>query len=95
MEYAFNVGNRVRVQKHAVSGHVRTPSYLMDNVGVIERQQGFYRKPEDLAYGKYDGEAAPLYAVRFDQRDLWPDYDGPHHDSLLADIFEYWLDPAD
>lgn len=95
VQYTFEVGARVRIQTREVTGHVRTPGYLMGKVGVVERHQGAYRKPEELAYGTYDGETAPLYAVRFQQSDLWPDYDGPPQDTVLADIFEYWMDPAE
>ena len=90
--YAFTVGARVRVQTRPTSGHVRTPQYLMGKTGVVERHQGYYRSPEELAYGKLDGEPVPLYTVCFAQRDLWPGYSGRPQDSLVADIFEHWLE---
>lgn len=93
--HAFTIGTRVRVQQRPTSGHVRTPSYLMGRIGVVERQQGHYRSPEELAYGKLDGALRPLYTVRFAQRDLWPDYGGQPHDTLVADIFEHWLEATD
>jgi hypothetical protein len=30
--------------------------------------------------------------VRFDQVDLWADYEGPQKDTLCIDIFEHWLE---
>ena len=92
--YAFAISARVRVQQRPTSGHVRTPQYLMDKTGVVERHQGHYRNPEELAYGKMDGAPLPLYTVRFAQRDLWPDYNGRPQDTLVADIFEHWLEAA-
>jgi nitrile hydratase len=91
--YAFEVGTRVRVLKREVEGHIRTPAYLMGKTGIVERQKGFYRKPEDLAYGKGDGEPAALYSISFSQSQIWPAYEGKPQDTVIADIFEYWLEP--
>ncbi len=34
----------------------------------------------------------PLYAVKFDQRDVWAnEYRGSDSDTLLVDIYEHWL----
>jgi len=35
-----------------------------------------------------------LYKVRFDQRDLWPDYNGGERDTVELDIYEHWLEKA-
>jgi hypothetical protein len=32
--------------------------------------------------------------IRFQQRELWPDYRGPAADSLELEIFENWLEAA-
>lgn len=92
--YIFEVGAKVRIQTREAAGHIRTPAYMMGKTGIVERRKGYYRKPEDLAYGKGDGDPAALYSIRFKQSDLWPNYEGHAQDSLLADIFEYWLEPA-
>lgn len=92
--YAYELGARVRIQTREAAGHVRTPAYMMGKIGIVNRRKGYYLKPEDLAYGKGDGEPAALYSIRFKQADLWPDYQGHSQDTLLADIFEYWLEPA-
>jgi nitrile hydratase len=34
-----------------------------------------------------------LYRVRFKQKDVWPDYTGGPNDTVVADIFEHWIDP--
>ena len=93
--HAFAVGAHVRVRKREAQGHVRTPGYVMGKSGIVEKQQGHYRNPEELAYGRRDAQVLPLYTVRFAQRDLWPDYDGMAQDTLVADIFEHWLEAAE
>ncbi len=93
--HAFAVGARVRVLHREAQGHVRTPGYVMGKSGVVEKHQGHYRNPEELAYGHRDARVLPLYTVRFAQRDLWPDYSGMAQDTLVADIFEHWLEAAD
>ena len=38
---------------------------------------------------------APLYQVRFLQRDLWPEYAVKHSDTLVVNIYEHWLNPVE
>lgn len=94
MKAKFAPGDTVVVDTRTVSGHVRTPNYVRGRTGEIERVCGEFRKPEDLAYGKWDGDRVPLYRVRFSQRDIWPDYSGTAADTLDAEIYEHWLEEA-
>lgn len=94
MSDRFTVGARVRVRSIHPPGHVRTPHYLRDRDGVIEQVAGHYANPEELAYGRAGLPREPLYRVRFVQGQLWPDYDGATGDTLVADIYEHWLEPA-
>jgi nitrile hydratase subunit beta len=32
--------------------------------------------------------------VRFLQKEVWPQYQGPAHDIIEMEIFEHWLEPA-
>jgi nitrile hydratase len=90
----FNVGDRVRVKRTDPPGHRRTPAYVRGKVGAIERVCGAFPNPEELAYG-FDGEPKRvLYRVRFGQKELWAQYDGPEGDSLEVEIYEHWLEPA-
>ena len=91
---AYGEGGRVRVLDLPVKGHNRTPWYIRGKVGTVERYHGAYRNPESLAYGGSGEPVVPLYLVRFSQRELWENYDGPESDELLADVFEHWLEPA-
>jgi nitrile hydratase len=75
-------------------GHCRTPFYLRGRPGVIERCLGHFRNPETLAYGKPGLPKVGLYKVRYELPHLWQSYTGGRADTLVADIFEFWLDPA-
>ena len=90
----FAPGTLVRVAARKSAGHVRTPAYVRGKVGVIERLCGSFRKPEDLSLGRRDGEAVPLYRVRFLQSEVWEAYQGPPADTLDVEIYEHWLEPA-
>jgi len=88
---AFRVGDRVRVRTNDPPTHMRTPAFLRGKVGVIERDQGPFGRPEDLAYGRAP-RVGTVYRVRFRQREVWPDYRGGPRDTVAADLFEHWLD---
>ncbi|MGR3757080.1 MAG: SH3-like domain-containing protein [Tranquillimonas sp.] len=84
---------RVRVKSWAPPGHVRTPAYLRGRIGKIERPLGRFANPEQLAYG-LAAEAVPLYRVRFRMADLWGDAAERPEDTLDAEIYAHWLEPA-
>ena len=84
---------RVRVKSWAPPGHVRTPAYLRGRIGKIERPLGRFANPEQLAYG-LAAEALPLYRVRFRMADLWGDAAERPEDTLDAEIYVHWLEPA-
>jgi hypothetical protein len=89
----FDVGDKVRVRRAYPPGHRRTPYYIRGKPGVIERVCGAFPNPEELAYG-FDGRPARvLYRVRFAQREVWPGYAGPPHDTIDMEIYEHWLEP--
>jgi len=99
----FAPGDRVRVAERDVAGHVRTPRYIRGKRGVIERVCGAFRNPEQLAYGKWDGPAIPLYRVRFALGDVWPGYGATRDagdtlgtldilDMLDVELYEHWLE---
>jgi nitrile hydratase subunit beta len=71
--------------------HVRTPAYLRGRDGVVEGLIGAFADPETLAFG---GDGLPkkrLYRVRFAASVFAR---AGARDSLVADIFEHWLEPA-
>lgn len=90
----FRPGDRVRVRRVDVPGHIRTPWYIRGHAGVVERLCGAYPNPEELAYARPGLPAQPLYRVRFLQSGVWPDYTGNSADTIDIEIFQHWLDPA-
>ena len=38
--------------------------------------------------------AQPLYRVRFRQKEVWPDYQGPENDTVDIEIYQHWLEKA-
>lgn len=90
----FRCGDRVKVRRADVPGHIRTPWYIRGHTGVIERLCGAYPNPEELAYARSGVPAQPLYRVRFLQAQVWPDYAGSLADSIDVEIFQHWLEPA-
>ena len=89
----FREGERVRVRALFPPGHVRTPHFTRGRRGKVVGIVGAFRNPEELAYGRRAGPEVYLYRVRFAQRELWPDYGGPEGDTLVADLYEHWLEP--
>lgn len=90
----YALGDRVRVLDLDKPGHVRTPRYVREKVGVIAQVCGDFENPEERAYGRVGGARIPLYRVRFMQQDLWADYEGRPQDSLVIEIYSHWLQPA-
>jgi hypothetical protein len=91
---AYAAGQRVRVRKVDAPGHIRTPHYIRGNTGVVERFVGYFRNPEELAYGRSGQPVRALYRVRFVQSNVWPGYEGAAGDTIDIDLYEHWLQPA-
>ncbi len=91
---AFKAGVRVTVRKVDSPGHIRTPHYIRGKTGVIECFVGYFRNPEELAYGRAGEPLRALYRVRFVQSHVWRGYDGGPADTLDIDIYEHWLKPV-
>jgi nitrile hydratase len=94
MAAKFAANQRVRIRKDYPPGHLRTPYYCRGKVGSIERVLPAFVNPEEEAYGRRDGARKVLYRVRFDMRELWPEYAGPTHDKVEIEIYEHWIEPA-
>lgn len=89
---AYGGGERVRVREVDSPGHIRTPHYIRGKTGSIERLVGYFRNPEELAYGRSGEPRRALYRVRFMQAEVWPDYAGSPGDTLDIDLYEHWLE---
>jgi nitrile hydratase len=89
----FAPGQKVRVRKVDSPGHIRTPHYVRGKTGVVERFVGFFKNPEELAYGRSGEPLRALYRVRFLQAHVWDAYDGTAGDTIDIDLYEHWLEP--
>lgn len=90
----FQPGDRVRVRFEERPGHIRTPYFLRGKLGRVERVYGDFLNPESLGHG---GDGLPrktLYLVVFNQHEVWPRYEGGPNDTVCADIYDHWLEPA-
>jgi nitrile hydratase len=89
----FRPGERVKVRRAFPPGHIRTPFYARGATGVVERLCGSFANPEELAFNRPGLPKQPLYRVRFQQTELWPDYQGPAGDTIEIEIYQHWLEP--
>jgi hypothetical protein len=90
---ALPVGAPVRVRKHPPETHCRTPFYLRGIEGEITDVMGCFRDPSLLAFHKPGLPLRVLYRVRFKQADVWPNYSGSPKDTVVADIYDHWIEP--
>lgn len=87
----FAPGEAVHIRDDYPPGHIRTPVYLRGKPGIVLSYFGEFVNAEVEAYGRH-GPKKGVYKVRFCARDLWPDYQGPIHDVIEADLYEHWLE---
>ncbi|MFP6710317.1 MAG: SH3-like domain-containing protein [Rhodospirillales bacterium] len=87
----YQTGDSVGIIVAHPPGHRRVPNYIKGKTGVIERYCGAFANPEERAYGMQGLPKRHLYRVRFNQTDIWEDYDGPKADTLDIEIYEHWL----
>lgn len=84
---------KMRVKAMFPPGHVRTPFYLRGKTGVVERTLGSFPNPEALAYGQ-EAEDQTLYRLRFTMAEIWGAAAENPEDTLDAEIYAHWLEPA-
>lgn len=92
---SFQVGDVVIVRSGPPETHCRTPTYLRGARGRIVERVGRYPNPSLLAFHKPGLPKIWLYRVCFDQSKLWSQYQGSSRDSVIADLYEHWLIPAE
>lgn len=90
----FVSGQRVRIRPVEPVGHCRTPGYIRGATGVVERELGAFRNPEDLAYGGTGLPPSKLYWIRLNLIELFAAYAGAPSDTLLVEVYEHWLAPV-
>jgi len=92
----FAVGDLVQVKSENLLSrwrkpHLRTPGYLFGKQGIIERSCGVYTNPELAAFHCLSANQ-PMYRVRFNQMDVWPQYSGEKSDTIDVEVFQHWLE---
>lgn len=100
MSALFKAGDAVRVadrwpEAGGVRAHVRTPHFLRGRTGTIERVLGAFPNPEELAFGRPGLPRVALYMVKFREADLWTSGGFEARDTLVADLYEHWLENVD
>lgn len=87
------MAERVRVKRMMPPGHIRTPAYLRGKTGMIERRLGAFDNPEQRAYG-VKADKRVLYRIRFTMAELWGGEAENPNDTLDAEVYAHWLEPA-
>lgn len=87
----FEIGDRVTIRDATTMFHTRTQAYTRGRTGVVVEHRPEWVIPEDEAWGRDNGRREPFYVVRFNQRDLWPEYIGSDRDTLETEFSERWL----
>lgn len=87
----FRPGDRVRVRRDDVPGHVRVPAYVRGRTGVVVSESPPYPFPDAHAHG-VAAEDEPTYDVRFRSEDLWPGSADPA--TVYVGIFQSYLERA-
>jgi hypothetical protein len=85
--HRFHVGDRVQVKRTNLAGNPRTPAYVRGKGGVIAALHGSIVNPLD-----HRDVYPPLCSVLFSVREV---FGGTSQDTLLVDLHEDWLSPAD
>jgi nitrile hydratase len=88
---AFRVGDRVRTRNHQPAGHTRLAAYIRTRRGVVARVYPACVFPDTNAHGRGE-EPQPVYAVRFEGRELWGESAEPQS-AVCFDCFESYLEP--
>ena len=90
--FRFAEGDWVLVKYGPPDTHCRTPYYLRGKAGIVLTCVGAYRNPAQLAFHKPGLPLRPLYRVYFTAIDVWCQDDDSPNNSIVADLFEHWLD---
>lgn len=90
-EPKFSAGDKVATQRDIASMHTRLPGYVRGRKGVVDAYHGAEILPDASAKG--DIRKEPLYTVRFEAAELWPDDEGQRA-AIYVDLWESYLEPA-
>ena len=88
----FRIGGAVRARNLHPPGHTRLPRYVRGKRGVVARFYGIYAFQDAMPPGT-EAPPQPLYAVRFDSRELWGE-SAEVNSVVYIDMWESYLEPA-
>jgi nitrile hydratase len=86
----FKVGDSVVTRVVHPAGHTRLPRYARGKRGMVALVKGPYLLPDTNAH-LVSRDWQPVYAVRFDARELWGETAEPHS-SVCVDVWESYLE---
>ncbi|MDR7145057.1 nitrile hydratase subunit beta [Rhizobium sp. BE258] len=90
VEFDFAVGDQVSIKDVPSVEHTRLPGFLRNQTGVIETvYPGAYTYLCDTGSDGI-GAAMPVYCVKFEPGELWPDNAEPNF-SLYADLYSHYV----
>jgi nitrile hydratase len=89
----FRVGDRVVTREINPPGHTRLPRYARGKRGTIASVKGPFLLPDTNAH-QLSQDWQPVYAVRFDARELWGEQAAPNS-CVCVDVWESHLEPAE
>lgn len=81
-------GTPVRVREHDPAVHTRAPRYVRGHRGVVVEVHGRHPVPDDVVAGVAEPRIEPVYAVRFEARDLWGE--GSH--AVTVNLWQRYLE---
>jgi hypothetical protein len=84
---SFRVGDRVRAHAADHEGHCRLPRYVRGHPGTIVALHGTSLVPDRVVAGD-PSDPEPVYAVRFEARDLW----GAGGHSVTIELWQSYLE---
>jgi nitrile hydratase len=94
----FKMGDTVHVLPESHKSrwrkpHLRVPGYLHGSTGVVERYCGTFTNPEGTAFNLMAKDRKqPLYRVRFNMSEVWPEFNEDSKDSVDVEVYQHWLD---
>jgi nitrile hydratase len=88
----YHNGDSIRARNMHPPAHTRLPRYVRGKRGTVTRFYGLFELQDTMPPG-VEAPAEPVYAVRFDGRELWGE-DAEANSVLYIDMWESYLEPA-
>ena len=93
IRWQFQKGDPVMARNIHPEGHTRLPRYVRGKVGTVARFYGIHKLQDTVMPGGCVRREQPLYAVRFESRELWGE-SAEAENAVYLDMWEGYLEPA-